>query len=92
MAATSPANVVISTADSHARCRGVSDSVERLPICIGQRVFIGAHAVILGGTYIGSGSVIGAGVVLKKMTIPSNSRVRLAPVIIEAGYYDTPKD
>lgn len=79
--------VVISTADSHARCIGLLDTVERLPIKIGARVFIGTHATILGGCDIGEGSVIGAGVVLKNETIPPNSRVTMPRAVIEKRYY-----
>jgi len=79
--------VVISTADSHARCIGLLDTVERLPIKIGARVFIGTHATILGGCDIGEGSVIGAGVVLKNEIIPPNSRVSVPKPVIEERYY-----
>jgi len=80
--------VVISTADSHERCRQEGMvTIERLPIKIGARVFIGTHAVILGGCDIGEGSVIGAGVVLKNETIPPNSRVTVPKPVIEERYY-----
>ena len=79
--------VTITTADSHKRTQGRADNVERRPIWIGSRVFIGTGAVILGGTVIGDESVIGAGVVLKGQTIPPRSRVRPAAPIIEHGYY-----
>lgn len=79
--------VTISTADSHARCNGYSAEVERRPITIGVRVFIGTGAVILGGTEIGHHSVIGANVVLKGEKIPPYTRVRPAGVMIEHGYY-----
>ena len=79
--------VTISTADSHLRCLGLSDLIERKPIVIGSRVFIGTGAVILGGCKIGDGCVIGANVVLKNATIPPNSRVRATPPIVESGFY-----
>lgn len=79
--------VTISTADSHKRAQGRSESIERRPIWIGSRVFVGVGAVILGGTVIGDESVIGAGVVLKGAVIPPRSRVRVAPPIIEHGFY-----
>jgi acetyltransferase-like isoleucine patch superfamily enzyme len=79
--------VTISTADSHKRAQGRSGSIERRPIWIGRRCFIGVGAVILGGTVIGDESVIGAGVVLKGQVIPARSRVRPAPPIIEHGFY-----
>ena len=67
--------VTISTADSSRRCTGRALEIERRPIVIGSRVFIGTGAVILGGCEIGDHSVIGAGVVLKGVKIPPNSRV-----------------
>jgi len=79
--------VTISTADSHKRCLGLSSDVERKAIRIGHRVFIGTNAVILGGCDIGDGCVIGAGVVLKNMRIPPNSRVRAPAPIVEEGFY-----
>jgi len=79
--------VVISTADSHGRCIGLHDAIERLSIKIGARVFIGTGAVILGGCDLGEGSVIGAGVVLKNVTIPPNSRVTAPKPIIQERYY-----
>jgi acetyltransferase-like isoleucine patch superfamily enzyme len=79
--------VTVSTADSHRRVLGISKHIERKPIVIGDRVFIGTGAVILGGTEIGNDCVIGAGVVLKHAKIPPYSRVRAALPIIEAGYY-----
>lgn len=45
---------------------------EPADICIGDDVWIGANAVILGGTNIGKGAVIGAGAVVTK-DIPSNA-------------------
>lgn len=79
--------VVISTADSSRRCIGMSDTIERRSISIGENVFIGAGAVILGGCVIGNGSVIGAGVVLKGAWIPAHSRVRSAEPIVEERFY-----
>jgi carbonic anhydrase/acetyltransferase-like protein (isoleucine patch superfamily) len=79
--------VTISTADSHKRCLGLSETIERKPIHIGQRTFIGTGAVILGGCTIGDDCVIGAGVVLKNACIPPGSRVRAPAPIIEEYYY-----
>lgn len=80
--------VTISTADSHLRCIGRADDIERLDIAIEGHVFIGTGAVILGGTHIGHHSVIGAGVVLKGQTIPPWSRVTVQPTVIEGGFYE----
>lgn len=61
--------VTITCADSHALCIGTSKEIERRPVKIGDHVFIGAGAIILGGCEIGDRAVIGAGVVLAKNTI-----------------------
>jgi len=79
--------VTISTADSHKRCLKLSDKIERKPIILGDRVFIGTGAVILGGTELGHDCVIGANVVLKNAKIPPYSRVKVATPIIEEGYF-----
>lgn len=81
--------VTISTADSSRRCTGRAKDIERRAIVIGDYVFIGTGAVILGGCEIGHHSVIGAGVVLKGAAIPPYSRVRSPQPIIEGGYYAT---
>ena len=52
--------------------------IERLPILIGDHVFIGTGVIILGGCVIGDRARIGAGVVLPKHTvIPPDATVRL---------------
>ena len=79
--------VSINCADSHMRCIGVAADIERKPITIGDHVFIGQGATILGGCNIGSRSVIGAGVVLKGVTVPPYSRVRMPFPYIEKGFY-----
>jgi len=68
--------VAINCADSHLAClAGGTDpafggaGVERLPIEIGDCVFIGSHSFIAGGCRIGHHSVIGAGTILPKHTI-----------------------
>lgn len=40
--------VSINCADSHQRCLGLSDEIERKPIRIGHHVFIGSHCLIKG--------------------------------------------
>lgn len=46
--------------------RITKDCGARAPVTIGNRVFIGAHAIILKGVTIGDDSVIGAGAVVAK--------------------------
>ena len=79
--------VTITVGDSHGQCLGYAKEIEREPVLIGEHVFIGQGATILGGTRIGHHSVIGAGVVLKGQTIPPHSRVKVPAPIIEPGYY-----
>lgn len=49
--------------DSEQRGQGIGTSK---PITLGENVWIGAHAVVLGGVTIGSGSVIAAGSVVTR--------------------------
>ena len=79
--------VSINVADSHKKCIGLSEQIERSPIIIGDNVFIGSHSFLGGGTKIGHHSVIGAGVVLKKIEIPPYSLVIGNPLTIKDGYY-----
>jgi len=79
--------VSINAADSHEITIGVSASIKRRPIIIGNNVFIGSHCVILGGTEIGHNSVIGAGVVIRGEKIPPYSLVVAGASEIKEGYY-----
>ncbi len=65
------------------------DGMYSLPVVIGDRVWIGANAVILPGVTIGENSVIGAGSVVTK-DIPANVLAVGAPckVLREIGDYD----
>lgn len=80
--------VTVNVADSHRSCIGLEDEIERREIVLGNFVFVGQGATILGGCNVGHHSVIGAGVVLKGVTLPPYSRVHLPTPIIEPGYYD----
>ncbi|MBK7611763.1 MAG: acyltransferase [Actinomycetales bacterium] len=55
------------------------DVVERAPVVIGHRVFIGAGAVILMGVTIGDEAVIGAGSVVTRDVRPGHRRGRPRP-------------
>lgn len=79
--------VSINAADSHKKCIGLSDEIERGAIHIGNNVFIGSHCFIGSGTKIGHHSVIAAGIVLNKIKIPAYSLVVGNPLRIKAGYY-----
>ena len=77
--------VSINVADSHKRCIGLSEDIDTQDIIIGDNVFIGSHCAILGGSSIGSNSVIGAGSIVRGITIPPYSLV--VGDCIKANYY-----
>lgn len=79
--------VSISCADSHKRCLGLSEEIERKDIIIEENVFIGVHCFIGGGSYIGHHSVIAAGIIVKNLKIPPYSLVVGNPITIKEGYY-----
>ena len=79
--------VSINSADSHKRCIGLADGIERKNIVIGNNVFIGSHSVIKGGAVIGSYSVIAAGTVVDGEEIPPYSLVIGNPMKVKRGYY-----
>ena len=56
--------VAINVADSHKRCIGISDEIERGPITLEENVFVGSHSFIGGNTHIGHHSVVAAGTIL----------------------------
>lgn len=67
-------NVVIVDHDHDYRSSERKVKFNTAPILIGDNVWIGANVVIMEGTTIGSGSVVGAGAVLKG-TYPENSLI-----------------
>ena len=68
--------VSINVADSHERCIGLSDDIDKKPIILEDNVFVGSHCFIGGGTHIGHHSVVGAGSILVNMgTIPPYSLI-----------------
>lgn len=77
--------VAINVADSHRRCIGLKKENDCKDIFIGDNVFIGSHAVVLGGVVIGHHSVIAAGVVVQNVEIPPYSLV--VSNCIKPGYY-----
>ena len=56
--------VSINEADSHLRCIGKQDNIERSKITLESNVFVGSHCFIGGNTHIGHNSVVGAGTIL----------------------------
>jgi acetyltransferase-like isoleucine patch superfamily enzyme len=79
--------VSINCADSHRKCIGLSDKVDRRDIIIEHHVFIGSHCVIKGGAEIGHHSVIAAGTIVDAGKIPPYSLVIGNPMQCKAGYY-----
>lgn len=79
--------VTINCADSHKKCIGFMDMVERKDITIESNVFVGSHTVIKGGAHIGHHSVIGAGTIVEAGFIPPYSLVIGNPMIVKPGYY-----
>lgn len=79
--------VAINVADSHRKCLGLSDKVERKPIVLEENVFVGSHSVIKGGAYIGHHSVVAAGTIVEGKKIPPYSLIVGNPMIIKEGYY-----
>jgi acetyltransferase-like isoleucine patch superfamily enzyme len=79
--------VSINCADSHKKCIGFADQIERKDIYIGRCVFIGSHSFIKGGARIGHHSVIAAGTVVDGVAIPPYSLVSGNPMICMPGYY-----
>lgn len=80
--------VSINVADSHRKCIGLANLIERRDIIIGEKVFIGSHCVIKGGAIIGHNSVIAAGTVVDATVIPPWSLVSGNPMKIRPGYYE----
>jgi len=79
--------VSINCADSHKRCIGLFNEIERRNILIGNNVFIGSHSVVKGGATIGDNCVVGAGTIVDGICIPPYSLVIGNPAIIKEGYY-----
>ena len=79
--------VSINCADSHKKCIGLSDEIERKNIIIENNVFIGSHSVVKGGAHIGHHSVIAAGTIVDGKKIEPYSLVYGNPMKIRKGYY-----
>ena len=79
--------VSINSADSHRKCIGLSNNVDRKEILIEHNVFIGSHSVIKAGAHIGHHSVIAAGSIVGDIKAPSYSLIVGNPAIIKPGYY-----
>lgn len=80
--------VSINAADSHKKCIGVLDHVERKDIILENNVFVGSHSVIKAGAHIGHHSVVGAGTIVEGVRIPPYSLIIGNPMRIKANYYN----
>ena len=79
--------VSINCADSHKRCIGLGEDIERDDIELGDSVFVGSHVLIKGGVSIGHHSVIAAGTIVTPGVIPPYSLVSGNPSKVRPGYY-----
>jgi len=80
--------VSINVADSHKKCIGLSENVERENITIENNVFIGSHCFVKKGARIGHHSVIAAGTIVEGVKIPPFSLVAGNPMRVKAGYFE----
>ena len=83
--------VSINCADSHKKCVGISDKVERKDIILENNVFVGSHSFIKGGAHIGHHSVVAAGTIVEGIKIPPYSLIIGNPMRIKEGYYHKEK-
>ena len=79
--------VAINCADSHEKCIGLSDTIDRKNIILENNVFVGSHSVIKGGAHIGHHSVVAAGTIVDAGEIPPYSLVSGNPMRVKSGYY-----
>lgn len=79
--------VAINVADSHLRCIGLSSTVARRDIYIGDHVFIGSHSAVLGGVILGHHCVVAAGTIVRAGVIPPFSLV--ANGVVKPRYYQS---
>lgn len=81
--------VAINCADSHKRCIGLVESIDRKNIVLENNVFVGSHSVIKGGAYVGHHTVIAAGTIVDGIKIPPYSLVVGNPMLVKAAYYES---
>lgn len=79
--------VTINCADSHKKCIGLSEEVDRRDILIEDHVFIGSHSVIKGGARIGHHSVVAAGSIVGAVDAPPYSLIVGNPAVVKPGHY-----
>ena len=79
--------VSINCADSHKKCIGLSEEIERKDIVLENNVVLGSHCVIKGGAHVGHHSVIAAGTIVEGVKINPYSLVIGNPMQIKDGFY-----
>ncbi len=79
--------VSINCADSHRKCIGLAEEVDRKDIVLENNVFVGSHSVIKGGAHIGHHSVVASGTIVDGVSIPPYSLVIGNPMVVKPGYY-----
>ena len=77
----------INVASSHRLAIGLDEEPSFKDIVIGDYVFVGSHTIIMGGTSIGSRSVVAAGTVLRGEVVPPCSLAIGNPCVIKESYY-----
>ena len=79
--------VAINALDSHKKCLGIMDKIEKKDIIIENNVFVGSHCVIKGGVHIGHHCVVAAGTIVEGVTIPPYSLIIGNPMKVKKEYY-----
>ena len=79
--------VSINCSDSHRKCIGIADAIERKDIIIENNVYIGTHSFIGGGAHIGHHSVVGAGTIVRAGYYPPYSLIVGNPAVVKPEYY-----
>lgn len=79
--------VAINCADSHKKCLGIAEEIDRKGITLENNVFVGSHSVIKGGAHIGHHTVVAAGTVVEGVKISPYSLVIGNPMVVKEGYY-----
>ncbi|MFA5305907.1 MAG: hypothetical protein WC365_00510 [Candidatus Babeliales bacterium] len=81
--------VSINCADSHKKCIGLADEIDRGCIILEDNVFVGSHSFIGGRVKIGHHSVVAAHTCLiaDGLIIPPYSLIVGNPFVVKSGYY-----
>ena len=85
--------VSINCADSHKKCIGLADEIDRGCIILEDNVFVGSHSFIGGRVKIGHHSVVAAHtcLLIDGLIVPPYSLIMGNPYKVKEGYYATKK-